>query len=228
MSDENDEIDRLANMVDDLLEKLSKYNDFLILSKQQPQIPNIQIEYRDSTFTTSVKLFTTIKRRLGISKTPDPPPEASHKVQMKLYRRYLRRRYVHHFGSFEAFFVAYITKLEQKYTKSLPRSRTRPLPIPATVGRPQAEVIEYFNTYSFNIVKVDAFYWSVGVLMDHLCVRKGGKGFIQGIERMQSRAVDFLRQYDRVMLLAPHGVVRVNLLPLEKRESLQRKRKRKK
>ncbi|CAG8528115.1 9521_t:CDS:1 [Ambispora gerdemannii] len=251
MSDENDEIDRIANTVDNLLEKLGKYNDSLLLSQQQLRNPNIQIEFRDSILTTSAhsqhqspplppqpeseftttftnKLLTTIKRKLGISKSSKSSPESLNTLQIKQYRRHLHRRYLHHFGSFEAFFIAYIKKLEEKYTKSLPRSSTRPLPIPALIGKPPAKVREYFDTYSLNVLKVDAFYWSAGGLMNHWCVRKGGKGFTEGIERMQSRAVNFLMQYDRVMLLSPRGIVRVALLPLEVRERLQRKRKRKK
>ncbi|KAG9302071.1 hypothetical protein G9A89_021115 [Geosiphon pyriformis] len=225
---EDGEIERLYNTLEKCLEKLTKYNYFLHHSSDIKDTNNTA-SFASETINFSFNIRNTITSigeklhlHLPYSNRATSKKENSH------HERYIRRKYVHHFGSFEAFFNAYITKLEQKYTRNLPLSRNRPVVIESLEGKTPEEILKFFDTYSYSVLKIDAIYWRAGGLRDHYFVRKGGTVFLEGIERMQARAVRFLEQYDRIMKGAPDEAVRVVLISSKEREKLRKKSKSKK
>ncbi|CAG8607322.1 674_t:CDS:1 [Ambispora gerdemannii] len=138
---------------------------------------------------------------------------------------HLLRRYKHHFASLETFFTAYITKLEQKYTKNTtfpPVWETPDIPMhPST----EKQLVAEFDQYSHTVLAVDGIYWRADSLRQHaFFVKRNGKWFVEGINRIQARAFDYLAQYERIIALAPEGASRVLLMPLKMREKMQAKR----
>ncbi|CAG8547687.1 8834_t:CDS:1 [Ambispora leptoticha] len=148
--------------------------------------------------------------------------------QAKEIAQQLLRRYNHHFASLETFFTAYMTKLEQRYTKNTnfpPVWENTDIPMhPET----EQQLVAAFDQYSSTVLAVDGIYWRADSLRQHsFYVKKNGKWFIEGINRIQARAFDYLAQYDRIIALAPEGTSGVVLMPLKMREKAQAKRKEK-